>query len=211
VPAPAVLCTPRLVLRPWRDSDLDPFAELNADPVTMEFFPETLGRAESDALAGRLRRGIDEQGFGLWATEVIGGADFIGFIGLSVTPYETPFTPCVEIGWRLHRAHWGRGFATEGARAAIRDGFDRLGLASIVSFTAVLNTRSRRVMEKLGMRRRVEEDFDHPRLPEGHPLRRHVLYRLASGDFDAQRGGEAGASVSAGDVRAGRSPGSTGA
>jgi RimJ/RimL family protein N-acetyltransferase len=188
-------------LRPWRDSDLDPFADLNADPVTMEFFPATLVRAESDTLAGRLGGAIEQQGFGLWAAEVPGVADFIGCIGLSVPAYETPFTPCVEIGWRLHRAHWGRGFATEGARAAIRDGFDRLGLTSIVSFTTVGNVRSRRVMEKLGMRRRAEEDFDHPRVPEGHPLRRHVLYRLAREDFDPPRDGVAGAMEARADRR----------
>jgi RimJ/RimL family protein N-acetyltransferase len=168
-----------MILRPWRDTDMDPFAALNADPLTMEFFPATLSREESDAAAVRIRRAIETRGFGLWAAEVPDVAGFIGAIGLHVPEYDTPFTPCVEVGWRLDRAYWGRGYATEGARAAMHDGFDRLGLAEIVSFTAACNVRSRRVMERLGMTRSPDDDFDHPRITEGHPLRRHVLYRQA--------------------------------
>jgi ribosomal-protein-alanine N-acetyltransferase len=186
LPASFALRTARLVLRPWRDSDLAPFATLNADAVTMEYFPSTLSRAESDRLALAAQAAIAERGFGLWAVEAPAVADFIGFVGLSVPSYETPFTPCVEVGWRLARPFWRRGFATEGARAALRDGFERLGLAEIVSFAAVHNQRSRRVMERVGMKRSPDDDFDHPRVPMDHPLRRHVLYRLARGDFTSE-------------------------
>ena len=175
------LRTERLVLRAWCDDDLAPFAALNADPAVMEFFPTTLTRAASAAAAGRIRAEIAERGFGLWAVEVPGMAPFIGFTGLSMPRFEAHFTPCVEIGWRIARAHWGRGYAPEAARAALADGFGRLGLAEIVAFTATGNERSRRVMEKLGMRHDPADDFDHPNLPPGHPLRRHVLYRIRRG------------------------------
>jgi RimJ/RimL family protein N-acetyltransferase len=184
------LRTARIILRQWHEADLVPFAALNADPVAMEHFPSTLSREESDALAGRLRAAIEEHGFGLWAVEVPGVAEFVGFLGLSIQRFEAPFTSCVEIGWRLDRACWGRGLATEGARAAMNDGFERLGLSEIVSFTAEENTRSRRVMEKLGMHHAPEDDFDHPRVAEGHRLRRHVLYRLRREEWlGAGRGG----------------------
>lgn len=170
--------TPRLVLRSWRDEDRAPFAALNADPRVMEHFPSVLTRSESDALAARLQSSIDERGFGFWAVEVPGIADFVGFVGLAVPSFTAPFTPCVEIGWRIAREHWGKGIATEGARAALDAAFDELGLSEVVSFTATGNTRSRRVMERLGMRHDARDDFDHPALPEGHALRRHVLYRI---------------------------------
>jgi RimJ/RimL family protein N-acetyltransferase len=179
-PAAAVplLETERLTLRPWRDADLAPFAALNADPAVMEHFPATLSRAESDAAAARIRQELMERGFGLWALEVPGVAGFIGFTGLSVVRFEAHFTPSVEIGWRLAREHWGKGYASEAASKALAFGFERLRLAEIVSFTAVGNARSRRVMEKLGMRHDPADDFEHPSLPPGHPLRRHVLYRI---------------------------------
>jgi ribosomal-protein-alanine N-acetyltransferase len=177
---PAELRTDRLLLRRWRPDDLPPFAELNADQRVMEHFPALLSTEESNTLAARIQARSEEHGFGLWAVEVVGGAPFIGFIGLAVPRFEAFFTPCVEIGWRLAAAHWNRGYATEGAQAALEFGFRHLQLAEIVSFTAVENVRSRRVMEKLGMVRSPEEDFDHPLLPEGHCLRRHVLYRLRS-------------------------------
>ena len=174
-----VLDTARLRLRPWRDEDLAPWAALNADPEVMATIGRPLERSQSDLLAQRIRGHFDRRGFGLWAVEVPDVASFIGFIGLSIPQFEAHFTPCVEIGWRLARAEWGKGYASEGARAALAFGFERLGLAEIVSFTAVSNLRSRRVMERIGMQRRAAEDFDHPNLPEGHPLRRHVLYRIA--------------------------------
>lgn len=170
----------RLRLRRWRDEDREPFAAMNADPRVMAFFPAPLGRAESDALVDRIEAHFDSHGFGAWAIEVPGVAPFIGFTGLSVPRFEAPFMPCVEVGWRLAVAHWGKGYATEAAGLATTYGFETLGLAEIVSFTAEANLRSRSVMERIGMRRDSADDFDHPALPQGHALRRHVLYRLAS-------------------------------
>ncbi len=172
------LSTGRLLLRPWRRDDLDPFAALNADPRVMQFFPSVLSRRDSDALGGRIAAYIDRHGWGLWAVEVSGVTPFAGYIGLSVPAFVAPFTPCVEIGWRLAHEHWGRGYATEGARAALAFGFAALKLEQIVSFTVPANVRSRRVMERLGMTRDPADDFDHPGLPAGHRLRRHVLYRI---------------------------------
>jgi RimJ/RimL family protein N-acetyltransferase len=170
--------TGRLRLRAWRDSDREPFAVLNADPRVMEHFPSTLSREQSDALADHIEAQCDRHGFGFWAVEVPGVAPFVGFIGLSVPRFETHFTPCVEIGWRLSREYWDRGYATEGAQAALRFGFETLELEQIVAFTVPGNLRSRRVMEKIGMVYSPADDFDHPALSEGHALRRHVLYRL---------------------------------
>ena len=154
------------------------FARLNADPVVMEHFPSPLTRLESDTFADRIEDHFETNGFGPWAVEARDEADFIGYVGLLVPNFEAHFTPAVEVGWRLARAYWGRGLATEAARAAVVDGFGRLGLSEIVSFTSPRNVRSIRVMERLGMIRNPLDDFDHPRLPDGHPLRRHVLYRL---------------------------------
>jgi RimJ/RimL family protein N-acetyltransferase len=151
---------------------------MNADPRVMEYFPKSLDRAESDGLAARIRENFARRGFGLWAVEVPGVAEFIGFVGLSVPGFSAHFTPCVEIGWRLAHEHWRHGYATEAARAALDFGFGHSAIEEIVSFTAVANQRSRRVMEKIGMTHNPADDFDHPRLPEGHPLRRHVLYRI---------------------------------
>jgi ribosomal-protein-alanine N-acetyltransferase len=176
-PAP-MLTSARLQLRLWRDEDLPAFAALNADPEVMEYMPKCLAREESDASAARMREGLTRYGFGWWAVEVPGVSEFIGFTGLSVPSYETHFTPCVEIGWRLARKYWGFGYATEAARLAMDYGFRSAGLQEIVSFTFVGNIRSRKVMERLGMKHRPEDDFDHPRLEEGHPLRPHVLYRM---------------------------------
>jgi RimJ/RimL family protein N-acetyltransferase len=172
------LRTERLLLRRWRDGDRGPFAALNADPVVVEHLRSTLTRAESDAFVDRIEAGFREHGFGLWAVEVAGGGAFAGFVGLSVPSFEAHFTPAVEVGWRLARQHWGHGYAVEAARAAAAFGFEVVGLEEIVSFTVPANARSRRVMERLGMTHDPADDFDHPKLPEGHPLRRHVLYRL---------------------------------
>jgi ribosomal-protein-alanine N-acetyltransferase len=166
------------VLRDWKDEDLPAFAALNADPAVMEHFPKRLEPAESHELAAKIRGALATNPFGWWALEVPGVTPFAGFVGLSAPSFEAPFTPAIEVGWRLARSAWGHGFATEAARAAVAYGFDVLGLDEIVSLTVPANTRSRHVMEKLGMTRNPDDDFDHPRLPEGHPLRRHVLYRL---------------------------------
>ena len=172
------LRTERLLLRQWRDSDREPFAELNADPETMRYFPATMTREQSDSFVERIGEGFAERGFGLWAVEVPGVTPFAGFVGLSVPRFETDFTPCVEVGWRLAADVWGRGYASEGARAAVGYGFGEAGLDEIVSFTVPENRRSRSVMERIGMQRDPAEDFDHPLLPPGHRLQRHVLYRL---------------------------------
>jgi RimJ/RimL family protein N-acetyltransferase len=172
--------TERLLLRRWRAADRAPFAALNADPRVMEFFPGPLSRADSDALAARVEEHFATHGFGPWAVEVPDALPFAGFVGLSVPAFAAAFTPCVEIGWRLDPALWGRGYATEAARAALAVGFAQIGLAEIVAFTVPANVRSRRVMEKVGMTHDPADDFDHPALPGGHPLQRHVLYRMQS-------------------------------
>ncbi len=172
-----VIETPRLVLRPWRDEDRGPFAALNADPAVMEHFPSTLTRAESDAFADRIAAHLDEHRWGLWAVELKRGAGFIGFTGLAAPRFEASFTPCVEVGWRLAAAHWGKGYASEAAAAVLDHGFTGVGLDEIVSFTWVGNGKSRRVMDKIGLEERLE--FDHPALP-GHRLERHVLYATSA-------------------------------
>ena len=171
--------TERLRLRRWLLADRAPFAALNADPRVMEHFPGPLSREESDTLATAIEAHFDQHGFGLWAVEIPHVTTFAGFVGLSVPRFEAHFTPCVEIGWRLAAEHWGRGYATEGARAVLTFAFQTLGLGEIVSFTVPANARSRRVMERIGMVHNRADDFDHPMLPDGHPLRRHVLYRIA--------------------------------
>jgi len=175
--APRELRTERLVLRQWREDDRDPWAALNADPRVMEHFPGPLDRAAADDFVDRHAAHLDEHGWGLWAVEVAGGAPFVGFTGLAVPGFDVPGRAGggVEVGWRLAEEHWGQGYASEAARAALAFAWDELGLAEVVSFTAVGNDRSRRVMERLGMA--LEGEFDHPRLT-GHPLARHVLYRI---------------------------------
>lgn len=170
--------TERLLLRAWRPADRGPFAALNADPVVMQHFPAPLSAAESDALVERIEASWAAGGPSLWAVEVPGEAPFIGVVGLLEATFEADFTPCVEVGWRLARAHWGRGYAPEAAIASLRHAFEVLGIDEVHSFTAVDNTNSRRVMEKIGLQRDPADDFDHPMLPPGHPLQRHVRYRI---------------------------------
>ncbi len=171
------LLTPRLLLRRWREADREPFARMNADPRVMRFFPAQLSRAESDALVFRAEAHFAANGFGPFAAELRHTGEFAGYIGLVIPSFEAHFTPAVEIGWRLDATLWNRGLATEGAREVLRYAFEELRLPEVVSFTVLENRASRRVMEKIGLRRDPGGDFDHPRLPEGHPLRRHVLYR----------------------------------
>ena len=181
----ASIRTERLLLRRFRDADREPFAELNADPRVMEHFVRPLTRAESDDFVDRIEERFRRQGYSLWAVEVRGGAPFIGYVGLWDATFEAPFTPAVEVGWRLAAPAWGHGYATEAAEAALDDGFVRVGLPEILSFTAAANRRSRAVMERLGMGRDPAGDFAHPAVPEGHPVRPHVLYRFP--DLDARR------------------------
>ena len=178
---PLGLETARLRLRPWREDDREPMAAINADPEVMRYFPSPLGRHESDAMLDLMEARRRERGFGFWAAELVDRPGCIGFIGLSVPSFDTSFTPCVEIGWRLARGCWNQGLATEGARAALAFGLDELALQEIVAFTVPANAPSRRVMEKIGMWRDETGDFDHPRVPVGHALRRHVLYRITRG------------------------------
>ncbi|HEV7956982.1 MAG: acetyltransferase, family protein [Microbacteriaceae bacterium] len=177
--------TERLLLRQWTDDDLDPFAQLNADPEVMRHFPAPLARPQSDVLAAVIRSRLDRDGWGLWAVEVTDATSplkghFIGFTGLTRQTFPAHFTPAIEVGWRLARHAWGNGFATEAARAAIAHGFTRLGLNEIVSMAALGNIRSRAVMERLGMTHDPGDDFEHPQVPQGSPLRAHVLYRLSA-------------------------------
>lgn len=178
LPTSPVLRTERLILRPWRAEDVDHYAGMSADPRVMEYFPRLLDRTECEEGFGRVTRHFAQHGFGFWAIELPGIAPFIGFVGLAVPTFESHFTPCVEIGWRLAYAHWGKGCATEGARASLAFGFEQLKLNEIVAFAVAGNRRSLAVMERLGMTHDPADDFDHPKFEAGHPLRRHVLYRL---------------------------------
>jgi RimJ/RimL family protein N-acetyltransferase len=155
---------------------------MNAEPRVMEFFPKCLSREESDAMVDRIKDHFRSKGFGLYAAELRSDGQFIGYVGLHTPTFEARFMPCVEIGWRLASDVWGQGLATEGARAVIHYAFQELRLDEIVSFTVPANQRSIHVMQKIGMTRDATDDFEHPNLPEGHPLRKHVLYRLAKPD-----------------------------
>lgn len=182
------LRTPRLLLRPWRDADVDAFAAMFADSAVMQFLLPAKDRAAIDAIVGRVRAHFDRHGYGWWAAELQETGAFIGFIGLSHIPFEAHFTPAVEVGWRLASAHWGKGYATEGARASLQAAFTQLGLDEIVSITVPANQRSWRVMQRIGMTRDPADDFDHPRLAEDDPLRRHVLYRIDRARWEETRG-----------------------
>jgi RimJ/RimL family protein N-acetyltransferase len=182
--------TARLVLRQWRESDLEPFAKMGRDPRVMEFFPELLSRDSSDAIAAKWHQRIAGRGWGFWAVEITATGEFAGFVGLDVPDTPLPFSPCIEIGWRLAHEHWGKGYATEGASAAVRAGFEQIGLGEIVAYAVVANRRSRSVMEKLGMRD-TGETFDHPKVHAESPLRAHCLYRLPRDEWERGSGSEA--------------------
>jgi RimJ/RimL family protein N-acetyltransferase len=172
------LRTARLILREWEERDHLPFAAMNADENVMRYFNACLTRAESDDFIRRMQEHFRRHGFSFWAVELKESGELIGLTGLARPKFDAPFTPCVEIGWRFSPAHWGRGYATEAARAALDAGFGAFGLTEIVSFTAVQNTPSQKVMARLGMTHDAADDFDHPNLPAAHVLRRHVLYRM---------------------------------
>jgi RimJ/RimL family protein N-acetyltransferase len=173
------LTSERLILRPWREEDLDALAQLCADPEVMAHFPSTLDRAGSAELLGRLMAHQAEHGFGFWALQRQADGAVIGFTGLARVGFDAPFTPAVEIGWRLARSCWGQGYAWEAARRALDFAFDELGLEQVVSFTVPANRPSWGLMERLGLQRDSADDFEHPHLPAGHPLRPHLLYRIA--------------------------------
>ena len=177
---------PHVRLRAWRDDDLAPFAAMNADPVVMEHFPRRLTPEESRAMLDRIRADLARRGWGLWAVDVDDAC--AGFTGLAEPRFTAPFTPCVEIGWRLRREFWGRGIGLTAARLAERHAFETLRLRELVSFTAAGNRRSRRLMERLGFNHDPRDDFLHPLLPEDSPLRRHVLYRKSNPVPDAGAG-----------------------
>jgi len=180
---PVILDTDRLILRQWLLADREPFVRLNTNPHVMEFFPALLSPEESISMIDHIQAHFGVHGFGPYAAEFRRDHTFIGFIGLNIPTFEAPFTPCVEIAWRLDPHYWGQGLATEGARAVTAYGFQQLNLREVVAFTVPANVRSRRVMEKLGMKHNSVDDVDHPQLPTAHPQCRHVLYRLSHSDW----------------------------
>jgi RimJ/RimL family protein N-acetyltransferase len=181
--SPSQLRTARLLLRRWRETDHAPFAALNGDPMVMEYFPDRFTRAESDEEIARIEAGFAARGYGLWALEVRATGEFVGFTGLAVPSLTAHFTPAVEVGWRLARSAWGKGYATEAGLASIAFGFVDAGLEEIVSLTSAANVRSRAVMERIGMTHEEADDFDHPELEETDLLRPHFLYRISAADL----------------------------
>jgi RimJ/RimL family protein N-acetyltransferase len=186
MPAGPTVTTARLVLRPFTDMDRPAFFELNTHPRVVELLGSSSSRAESDAMIDRFSAEMTREGWGFWAVEVAGGAPFIGMVGLHRMSATMPIAPGTEIGWRLHPDHWSSGYATEAAKASLDYGFSEGGLSEIVAFTTTVNARSQAVMQRIGMVRDVDGDFDHPLLPEGSPLRRHVLYRIMSPSAPSQ-------------------------
>lgn len=182
----AIIETPRLILREWKETDIPFFATMNADPEVMECFPKTLSYQETIEFVERIRSRFEKSGYGLYAAELKKDSSFIGFIGFSVPAFESYFTPCVEIGWRLCREFWGNGYAPEGAAACLRLGFEKFGFEKVYSFTAEHNVKSIRVMEKIGLVK--DGEFDHPKVEPGHPLRRHVLYRITREMYSRSKG-----------------------
>jgi RimJ/RimL family protein N-acetyltransferase len=183
---PTILRTRRLILRRWKESDLLPFIRINADPRVMEFMLGTMTEEETRQSVEHMKKHFDARGFGRWAVEIADSEKFIGFVGISIPSYPLAFSPCVEVAWRICAEEWGKGYAPEAGNEAMRDGFERVGLQEIVSFTTLTNLKSRRVMEKLGMRYCPSEDFNHPMVPADHRLLRHVLYRMSKSDWRPQ-------------------------
>ncbi|MBL8510828.1 MAG: GNAT family N-acetyltransferase [Betaproteobacteria bacterium] len=176
-PAPVELRTPRVSLRQWKDSDMADWITMNADPEVRQYFPTVLTAEMAFAEAGRIRAAFSQRGWGLWAVEVPGVFVFAGFVGLMVPAYEAPWMPAVEIGWRLRRDAWGKGYASEGAEAALQFAFQHLALPEVVAISVPTNTPSHKVMERLGMVRDTSADFDHPKVPADWPYKRHILHR----------------------------------
>ncbi len=168
----------RLILRQWKESDITPFAKMNSNPKVMEYFPSLSSSEESNEMIRRFQKHIEEQGFGPWAAELKSSGEFIGFIGLVTVGPQFPFSPAIEIGWRLTPQYWGQGLAPEGAIEVLQHAFNPLALEEVVAMTAKLNLPSQRVMQKIGMSYQEKDDFDHPKIEVAHPLCRHVLYRV---------------------------------
>lgn len=182
----SMIQTERLVLRPWKEEDLVPFARLNADPRVMEFFPSVKTFKESSNEYEAILEHFKKHGYGWWAVSETNRSNFIGFIGLRYIDFPAVFTPAIEVAWRLAYEYWGKGYATEGAKASLQYGFEILNFSEIISFTSTINIRSQAVMERIGMHHNPKEDFDHPKLPDGHSLKRHVLYRINHSDWRAK-------------------------
>ena len=178
-----IIETERLILRTWQDQDIDAMAAIDQDPKVCEYFPGIGNREATAARIAKIRQHYEDHGFSLYAVELKFSSTFIGFLGLMIPSFKAHFTPAVEIGWRLASDHWNQGYATEGAKAALIYAFDTLKLNEVVSFTVINNKASRRVMEKIGMRHNPADDFAHPNLADGHPLKQHVLYRLSKKEF----------------------------
>lgn len=174
--------TSRLKLRQWKDSDLPVFSAMNADPEVMKYYPGVLNEEQSNNMAQKFRSLIEERGWGFWAVERLEDEAFLGFVGLHEPEYDLPVTPCVEIGWRLGRKYWGNGYATEGAKASLGVAFNELNLLEVYSFTPITNRKSQAVMERIGMKN-TNNNFEHPMIPENHPLREHYLYKLVRENF----------------------------
>lgn len=173
--------SPRLGFRTWKESDKAPFSKMNANEEVMKYFPKTLSSTESDAFVDRINEHFREKGYGLWAVEIKETKELIGFIGFSIATFDSDFTPCIEIGWRLDNKYWNKGYATEGAKACLDYGFNKLGFGAIYSFTAELNKPSQNVMKKIGLRK--IKDFQHPRVEDGSPLKPHVLYGISKDEY----------------------------
>jgi len=171
-----IITTERLGLRRWTEDDYLPFAKMNKDKEVMQYFPSLLTDEETTAMINRINLHFEKHGFGLFALEKLSTKEFIGYTGFMVPSFESSFTPCVEIGWRLRKEDWGKGYATEAAKACLRYGFEVLGFKKIYSFTSTINLRSEKVMQSIGMIK--EGEFDHPKIALDHPLCRHVLYTI---------------------------------
>ncbi|MCA3017601.1 MAG: GNAT family N-acetyltransferase [Rhodocyclaceae bacterium] len=185
--SPVEIRTQRVLLRQWKDSDLDAWAEMNADPEVRKYFPKVLDRAEADGEASRIRGGIAQRGWGMWAIEIPGILPFAGLVGLNLPAFQAPWMPAVEIGWRLSRDAWHKGYATEGAVAAMNFAFDELHLPEVVAMSVKTNTPSHQVMQRLGMTHDPSADFDHPRVPADWPLKTHILHRISPATWKARR------------------------
>ena len=185
--SPVELRTARLLLRQWKESDIDAWCAMNADAEVRKYFPKVNSREESVAEAERIRASINQHGWGMWALEVPGVLPFAGFVGLNNPGFAAPWQPAVEIGWRLARSAWQQGYATEGATAALDFAFTHLQLPQVMAMSVTTNAPSHRVMERIGLSPWPEMDFDHPRVPVDWPLKRHIVHRITDQQWQARK------------------------